>query len=266
MTSAQTARAAGAGRGVAGSCTRSTSTSASIPTNLHAREVIARRRARRRAADHRRLPAGLAALRHRLELAARARAGRGPARGRRHRLALAGPDGLPDRPPRRRRDGRPDDVHARAQASRSATSRRSRPRRRQETRDRAIETEDAAGLLVRFEGGARGVVTLSQVSAGRKNHLHWEVNGSQAAPPGAPSGRRSCGSATATRRTSCALRDPRPARAVRRRAHEHARRPRRGLRRDVPRALPRRLQRGRGRRAARRARTTRPSPTGTSRR
>jgi predicted dehydrogenase len=50
----------------------------------------------------------------------------------------------------------------------------------QEIRERAIETEDAAGLLLRFEGGARGVVTLSQVSAGRKNHLHWEVNGSQA--------------------------------------------------------------------------------------
>ena len=49
-----------------------------------------------------------------------------------------------------------------------------------ETRDRAIETEDAAGLLVRFEGGARGVVTLSQVWAGRKNHLHWEINGSEA--------------------------------------------------------------------------------------
>ncbi len=50
----------------------------------------------------------------------------------------------------------------------------------QQTRDRAIETEDAAGLLVRFEGGARGVATLSQVSAGRKNHLHWEVDGSLA--------------------------------------------------------------------------------------
>ena len=32
---------------------------------------------------------------------------------------------------------------------------------------------------MRFEGGARGVVTLSQVSAGRKNRLHWEVNGSE---------------------------------------------------------------------------------------
>jgi predicted dehydrogenase len=50
-----------------------------------------------------------------------------------------------------------------------------------ETRDREIDTEDAAAVLVRFEGGARGVATLSQVSAGRKNHLHWEIDGAQAA-------------------------------------------------------------------------------------
>ncbi len=49
-----------------------------------------------------------------------------------------------------------------------------------ETVDREITTEDAAGLLVRYEDGARGVVTLSQVSAGRKNHLNWEMNGSEA--------------------------------------------------------------------------------------
>ena len=49
-----------------------------------------------------------------------------------------------------------------------------------ETVDREITTEDAAGLLVRYEDGARGVVTLSQVSAGRKNHLNWEINGSEA--------------------------------------------------------------------------------------
>ena len=49
-----------------------------------------------------------------------------------------------------------------------------------ETVDREIGTEDAAGLLVRYEGGARGVVALSQVSAGRKNHLNWEINGSEA--------------------------------------------------------------------------------------
>jgi predicted dehydrogenase len=49
-----------------------------------------------------------------------------------------------------------------------------------ETVEREITTEDAAGLLIRYENGARGVVTLSQVSAGRKNHLNWEINGSQA--------------------------------------------------------------------------------------
>jgi len=43
-----------------------------------------------------------------------------------------------------------------------------------------MTTEDAATLLVRFENGARGTVTLSQVSAGRKNYLWWEINGSQA--------------------------------------------------------------------------------------
>jgi predicted dehydrogenase len=49
-----------------------------------------------------------------------------------------------------------------------------------ETTEREITTEDAAGLLVRYEDGARGVVTLSQVSAGRKNLLNWEINGSEA--------------------------------------------------------------------------------------
>ena len=34
-----------------------------------------------------------------------------------------------------------------------------------------METEDAAGLLLRLEGGARAVATISQVSAGRKNLL-----------------------------------------------------------------------------------------------
>ena len=49
-----------------------------------------------------------------------------------------------------------------------------------ETVDREITTEDAAGLLVRYEGGARGIAALSQISAGRKNHLHWEIDGSEA--------------------------------------------------------------------------------------
>ena len=44
----------------------------------------------------------------------------------------------------------------------------------------AVTTEDVAGVLLRFEGGARGVLTLSQVSPGRKNHLAFEVSGSDA--------------------------------------------------------------------------------------
>ncbi|MDO8188326.1 Gfo/Idh/MocA family oxidoreductase [Conexibacter sp. JD483] len=42
---------------------------------------------------------------------------------------------------------------------------------------RAVETEDAAGVLLRFEGGMRGVATISQVSPGRKNQLAFELDG-----------------------------------------------------------------------------------------
>jgi predicted dehydrogenase len=50
-----------------------------------------------------------------------------------------------------------------------------------ETVDTAMETEDAAGILLRLSGGARAVVTISQVSAGRKNRLSWEIDGSESA-------------------------------------------------------------------------------------
>jgi predicted dehydrogenase len=43
-----------------------------------------------------------------------------------------------------------------------------------------VNTEDYAGLLVKFNNGARGVATLSQINAGRKNHFFWEINGSRA--------------------------------------------------------------------------------------
>ena len=38
-------------------------------------------------------------------------------------------------------------------------------------------TEDAAGLLLRFDGGARATATISQVSAGRRNLLSFEIDG-----------------------------------------------------------------------------------------
>jgi predicted dehydrogenase len=44
-----------------------------------------------------------------------------------------------------------------------------------------IDTEDFASVLVRFENGARGSFTVSQISAGRKNRLSFEVDGGQGA-------------------------------------------------------------------------------------
>jgi predicted dehydrogenase len=46
---------------------------------------------------------------------------------------------------------------------------------------RAMGTEDVATLLLRFANGARGSVAVSQISAGRKNSLQWEIDGSDGA-------------------------------------------------------------------------------------
>jgi predicted dehydrogenase len=45
--------------------------------------------------------------------------------------------------------------------------------------DTPMRTEDLAHILVRFSGGARGSAVISQVSAGRKNSLRFEVDGSR---------------------------------------------------------------------------------------
>jgi len=42
-----------------------------------------------------------------------------------------------------------------------------------------IETEDYASVLLRFEGDLRGAMTVSQVSAGRKNRFWYEIDGSE---------------------------------------------------------------------------------------
>ncbi|MCQ6563244.1 Gfo/Idh/MocA family protein [Paenibacillus mendelii] len=39
-----------------------------------------------------------------------------------------------------------------------------------------VSTEDCGSVLVHFEGGSRGVFTVSQVSAGRKNKLQFEIS------------------------------------------------------------------------------------------
>ena len=53
--------------------------------------------------------------------------------------------------------------------------------RSSETVSRPMGTEDVASILIRFANGARGAVSVSQVSAGRKNSLQWEIDGSVAA-------------------------------------------------------------------------------------
>ncbi len=45
----------------------------------------------------------------------------------------------------------------------------------------AVTTEDYGSILLGFEGGARGVCTVSQVTAGRKNCLRFEIAGSKGA-------------------------------------------------------------------------------------
>jgi predicted dehydrogenase len=45
---------------------------------------------------------------------------------------------------------------------------------------RRIETDDAAAILLRYPNGARGVMSTSQISQGRKNALHWDISGSAA--------------------------------------------------------------------------------------
>jgi len=44
-----------------------------------------------------------------------------------------------------------------------------------------IRTEDYATILLHFEGGVRGVLTVSQISPGRKNRLWFEIDGTRGA-------------------------------------------------------------------------------------
>lgn len=46
--------------------------------------------------------------------------------------------------------------------------------------DVEIDTEDGANVLIQFAGGTRGSFTVSQVSAGRKNHEWFEIDGTKA--------------------------------------------------------------------------------------
>jgi len=45
--------------------------------------------------------------------------------------------------------------------------------------DQPIHTEDYATILLHYENGSRGVLTVSQLASGRKNRLAYEINGSK---------------------------------------------------------------------------------------
>jgi predicted dehydrogenase len=45
--------------------------------------------------------------------------------------------------------------------------------------DQPIHTEDYATVILHYENGVRGVLTVSQVSSGRKNRLFYEISGSK---------------------------------------------------------------------------------------
>ena len=149
------------------------------------------------------------------------------------------------RPARRRGHGRPGDVRAAPPGADAVRSRRSRRSGRPTRSTREMETEDVATILLRFENGARGAVAISQISAGRKNSLQWEIDGSQR---GRRVGLRAARPAVA-RPSRPAERDPHPQPG----ADEPGRpgrggaagRPRRGLRRHVRRAVPGGLRRRR---------------------
>ena len=144
-----------------------------------------RRRARRRPARHRPLLPGLAAPRDRLELAARARARRRAAGGRRHRLALARPDDLHHRPAGRVGDGRARHLHRgppRADRARSRPSRprspprpspaRSRPRTRPRSCCASRTARAARSPSARSAPAAR--TRSSTRSTGRASSLAWD--------------------------------------------------------------------------------------------
>ena len=43
-----------------------------------------------------------------------------------------------------------------------------------------VDTDDAAMIMIRYENGARGVMSTSQINVGRKNSLQWDIAGSTA--------------------------------------------------------------------------------------
>ena len=206
------------------------------------------RRPRRRPLRDRPLLPGLAAPRHRLELAARARQGRRAAGGRRHRLALARPDGVRDRAADRRRSWPTWRRSSRPARSRRGPVETFSTERSADTVARPMATEDVASILLRFGNGARGV---GGGLADQRRPQELAPVGDRRLDERGRAGTRETPDHLWLGHRDRPERDPPPqpgadgpGRSRRRRA---AGRPRRGLRRHVRRAVPGDLRRRRSR-------------------
>ena len=113
-----------------------------------------------------------------------------------------------------------------------------------------MTTEDFAHILLRFEDGTRGSLVVSQVSAGRKNSLRFELDGSRGALAWDSERHEELWLGHRGAPNELLVRDPALLQPEAARAHDPPRRARRGLRRDLQGALPRRLHGRRGRRPA----------------
>ena len=120
----------------------------------------------------RRLHPGLAGRRDRLQLAPRAGRRRRVAGGRRHRVALVRHGGVHRRTARRGGLRRPRDVHARCAPARSPRAVAFGPSRRAGRARSSSRSEDAATILVRFAGGARGVGGHQPGEPGPQERVH----------------------------------------------------------------------------------------------
>ena len=140
----------------------------------------------------------------------------------------------------------------------SRASRRRPPSRRESVN---IATEDYGCVLLRFAGGARGCLWVSQVTAGRKNCLRYEIAGSNEALAWCSEQPNEMWIGHRDKANESLIRDPVAARRQGPAVHQLSRRPQRGLPGHLQAVLPGvlRLHQGGGPRA--RPRRSPPSPT-----
>ena len=104
-----------------------------------------------------------------------------------------------------------------------------------------MHSDDAAGLLLRYDDGLRGTFSVSQVSAGRKNTMEYEIDGSTSTLAWASEDPEHLWIGHRDRPTEVVAKDPGAIDPGRRRSRRLPGGPRGGLSRHVPRSVRRGL-------------------------